>query len=92
MRFAAEFLRKVGKLTAAHAGPRRIAALRHEAGDHTVENDIVVKAFARKLGDTLDMLRRQIGTQADDDIAGRQRKGEGLFGHIRTPVGKLAVP
>src|SRR5690606_36100390 len=30
VRFAAEFLRQVGKLAAAHAGARRVAALRHE--------------------------------------------------------------
>src|SRR3546814_2056226 len=30
------------------------------------------------------MLRGEIGAQADDDVAGRQRKREG-FGHIGTP-------
>src|SRR3546814_12548956 len=37
VRFAAEFLRQVGKLAAAPAGPRRIAALRHEPGARSDE-------------------------------------------------------
>ena len=85
MRLAVEFLRQVGKLAAAHAGARRIAALRHEAGDHAVKHDAVVKAFLGERRDALDVQRGEIGTQADDDVAGRQRKREG-FGHIVTPM------
>src|SRR3546814_7027024 len=41
MRFGAEFGGQVGKLAAPHAGAGRIAALRHEAVDHAVENHVV---------------------------------------------------
>src|SRR5690606_38805363 len=54
VRFAVEFCGKVGKLAAAHARSRRIAALRHEAGDHAVKDDAIVEAFARELADPLD--------------------------------------
>ena len=83
VRLRVEFGGKVGQRAAAHAGARRIAALRHEARDHAVKHDAVVKTFAGELGDALDMQRRQIGTQADNNIASRQRKGEGLVGHAR---------
>ncbi len=92
MRLGAEFLRQVGKLAAAHAGARRVAALRHEARDHAVENDAVVKAFLGERRDALDVLRRKVRAQADDDIAGRQRKGERLVGHDRLLIWGLAVP
>ena len=40
--------------------------------------DVVIRqAFAGKLGDPLDVQGRQVRAQADDNIAGRQRKGEG---------------
>ena len=83
VREAVKFLRQIGQRTAAHAGAGRITALRHEAGDDAVENNAVVKAFAGELGDAFDVQRRQIGAQADDDVAGRQRKGKGLVGHDR---------
>jgi hypothetical protein len=92
MRLAVELLRQVGQLAAAHAGAGRIAALRHEAGDDAVEHDPVVKALAGQLGDALDVQRRQVGAQADDDIAGRQREGKGLIGHEEAPVQRCAVP
>lgn len=92
MRFGVEFGGQVGKLAAAHAGAGRIAALCHEAGDDAVEDDAVVKAFLRELGDAFDMLRREIRAQADDDVAGRQRQGKGLFGHGVSPSNELAPP
>ncbi len=92
MRFGVEFGGQVGKLAAAHAGTGRIAALCHEAGDDAVEDDAVVKAFLRELGDAFDMLRREVGAQADDDVAGRQRQGKGLFGHGVSPSNGLAPP
>src|SRR3546814_13642479 len=54
----------------------RVAALRHEAGDHAVKDDAVIEALAGELGDSLDMFGRQIGAQTDDDVAGRQRQGK----------------
>src|SRR3546814_9446982 len=49
-----------------------------------MKHDAFVKTFLDKRRKTLDMLRGEIGAQADDDVAGRQRKREG-FGHIGTP-------
>ena len=46
VRLVAELGLEVGKLAAAHAGAGRVAALGHEAGDHAVEHDAVVEAFA----------------------------------------------
>ena len=44
VRLAREFGLEVGQVGAARAGPGRVAALGHEAGDHAVEGDAVVKA------------------------------------------------
>ena len=71
MRLAAELLRQVGKLATTHAGARGVAALRHEAGNYAVEDDAVVKALFRQRRNALDMQRSKVGTQADDNIAGR---------------------
>ena len=69
MRLAREFGLEVGKVRAVIAGPGRIAALRHEARDHAVENDAVVKAAVGKLGDARDVARREVGAKLDDDVA-----------------------
>src|SRR3546814_15266044 len=63
VRCAVKLSRQIGKLAAAHAGARRVAALRHEAGDHAVKDDAVIEALAGELGDSLDMFGRQIGAQ-----------------------------
>jgi len=81
VRFAVEFGLEVGLVAAAHAGAGRIAALRHEAGDHAVEDHPVVEAFARERGDAFDMAGREIGTQLDDHvlvvaIAGVESEGQ----------------
>ena len=83
MRFGAELGLQIGQLRSAHAGPGRVAALGHEAGDDAVEGDPVVKAFAGEGRDPLDMARREVGAQLDDDIAARgEGKGEGVgVGH-----------
>ena len=49
VRLAAELGRQIGLVGAAHAGAGRVAALRHEAVDHAVEDDAVVKAFLGQL-------------------------------------------
>src|SRR5262249_54806085 len=54
---------------AAGAGAVRAAGLRHEALDDAVEYDPVVEALAHQRLDALDMLRREIGTQLDHDVA-----------------------
>ncbi len=69
MRFGVELRFQIGLVAAAHAGAGWIAALRHEAIDHAVEHHAVIEAFRSQLGDALDMARRKVGTQLDDDIA-----------------------
>ena len=69
VRLSGEFGRKIGLVGAAHAGAGRIAALRHEAVDDAVEDDVVVKALLGQLADPLDMLRGEIGAKPDDDVA-----------------------
>ncbi len=68
MRFAVEFGLEIGLVAAAHAGAGRIAALRHEAGDHAVEDHPVVEAFAGQRGNAFDMAGREIGAQLDHYI------------------------
>ena len=65
------------------AGAGRIAALGHEARDHSVERHVVVKAAVGKLGDRCDVSGRKIRPKLDDDIAaGRKGKGEAVgVGH-----------
>src|SRR5690349_14955974 len=55
VRLAAELSLEVGKLRAARAGPRRIAALGHEAGDDAMKHDAVVEAAVGELGDARDV-------------------------------------
>ena len=88
VRLLREFLRQIGLVGAAGAiAAAAVAALRHEAGDHAVERDAVVKAFVRQFGDALDMLRRQVVAQRDDDIAAVERQGQffGRIGHVLAP-------
>ena len=69
---------------AAHAGTRRVAALRHEPGDDPVEHHAVIKAFIGKARDPLDMLWCQIRPKLDHHITGIERQGQGggLVGHV----------
>src|SRR5579883_2516108 len=71
-----------GELSARAAGAvaARIAGLRHEAGDDAVKRDAVVKAGARQLLDAVDMARRQIGPQGDDDAPGGHIEIDRVFG------------
>ena len=93
MALGVEFGFEVGQFRSAHAGAGRIAALRHEAIDHAVEDHAVVEALARKLRNTLDMAGGEIGAEADDDIAGVEGQGEGLGGHgMSLNGGKLPRP
>ena len=60
-RHRGEFGLEVGQVGAALAGPLGIAALGHEAGDHAVEGQPVVKALADQRLDPLDMVGRRSG-------------------------------
>src|SRR5262249_334892 len=54
---------------AACAGAVRTAGLRHEALDHAMEYDAVVKPFAYQFLDARDMAGREIGSHFDGDCA-----------------------
>ena len=86
MLLAAEFGRKVGLVRSAHASASRVAALGHEAVDHAVEDDVVVKAFLGEFADARDMAGREIGTRPDDDVAAAveiEDQGVQFVGHGR---------
>ena len=92
MRLGIELGLEVGQLRSAHPGTRRVAALRHEPVDHAVEHHAVVESFARQLRDAIDMARREVGTQPDDDIAavavaGVESEGERFGGHGKLLMG-----
>lgn len=76
MRLAAEFGLEVWKIAPARAGAGGVAALRHEAWNHAVEDHPIVKAVSGEAGDPLDMAWREVRAELDDDIAAA-RKGEG---------------
>ena len=81
MRLGAELGLEVGKLGATRAGSGRVAALRHEARDHPVKLDPVVKAFAGEACDPLDMAGGEVGAKLDDDVAAaREGQGQRLGG------------
>jgi len=56
-----------------------VPALRHEIGDHTVKDGIVVKAFPRQEHKIVDRARGFRCIQAADDIAHVSFKGGGIF-------------
>ena len=72
--------------------PVGIAALGHEAVDHPVEDDAVVKAFAGQLADPRDMLRRKIGAEADDDVAAAVEGEDEILGHRCVSFEAFAPP
>ena len=65
------------------AGARRVSTLSHESGDHPVKDDIVVEAAIGELGDALDMSRRKVRAELDDDVAaGGEGEGQAVgVGH-----------
>src|SRR5690606_13312674 len=88
MRFAGKLRREL-LARPAGAGAERAAGLRHEAVNHPVKDNAVIKALARQLLDARNMARRQIGTHFDDDSAVLQFKIEGVFqvtGHRVSPL------
>ena len=52
----------------------------HEAGDHAVEGNAVVKAALGQRRDALDMARREVWTQLDDDVAAAGKGESQAFG------------
>jgi hypothetical protein len=81
MRRLVELGHQIGLVAATHAGARRIAALRHEAGDHAVEHHPIIEPFLRQLGDPRDMAGREIGPQLDDHVAAVEGQGQFVVGH-----------
>jgi hypothetical protein len=52
-----------------------------------VKHHAVIEAFLGEGGDALDMARREIGPQLDDDIAAAiEGKGKGIVGHARLRI------
>jgi hypothetical protein len=49
-------------------GPGRVTTLRHEIGDHTVENRVIVKSLARQENEIIDRGGDFIGKKVDDNI------------------------
>lgn len=82
MRLSVEFLRQIGLFRAAHARAGRATALRHEAWDHAMEGDAVVKSFARQFLDPRNMVWRKVGAKLDDNVAAVEAEGECFVGHI----------
>ena len=69
---------------AAGTGAQRVAGLGHEAVDHAMKNDTVVKLLANQLLDPGDMLRRQVGTHFDDHASALEFQVECIF-QVRCP-------
>src|SRR5712664_890179 len=65
---------------AAGAGALRTAGLRHEALDHTVEYDAVVKSLAHEFLDPRDVAGRKIGAHLDGDRPLRGFEDQSIFG------------
>ena len=74
---------------AAGAGALRAAGLRHEAVDHAMEHDAVVKALAHQLLDPRDVIGRNIRAHLDGDRALRGLEDQSIFGvsHARFSCG-----
>src|SRR3546814_473776 len=83
MRPVVEFGLEVGKLRPALTGRGRVARLRHEAVDHAVELDPVVKAGARELLDALDMVRSEEHTS---ELQSLMRNSYAVFCLRKTPT------
>ena len=68
----------------AGAGAVRATGLRHEAVDHAVKNNSVVKTVLHQFLDTRDMSRRKVGAHLDHDFTfgGLQRQRIFWLRHI----------
>ena len=84
MRLVGKFLPDVGQVRSAGAGAGRVAALRHEAVDHAVKDDAVVKSVLGQRGDALDMAGGEIGTELDHHRAGVEFEGQPFIGHVHS--------
>ncbi len=65
---------------AAGAGAMRAAGLRHEAVDHAVEHDAVVKSFAHQFLDPRDVTGGEIGPHLDRDRSLGGFQDQSIFG------------
>jgi hypothetical protein len=57
-----------------------VAGLRHEAVDHAVERDVVIKAFARQKLHPLRVLGRDVVRELDDDASCRGIEDQRIVG------------
>src|SRR3954468_19058759 len=74
---------------AAGAGALRAAGLRHEAVDHAMEYDAVVKSLAHQFLDAGNVARREIGTHLDGHgpLGGFEDQGIFSVSHARLSAG-----
>ena len=79
MRLLGKLRLEVRFLRAAHAGARRIAALRHEAVNYAVEYHAIIKAFPCQFLDARHMARRQLWQKLNDHPAFGQVHVKGVF-------------
>src|SRR2546421_10922515 len=88
MRLFVEFALQLLAGTAG-AGALRTAGLSHEALDHAMEHDAIVKSFAHQFLDPRDMTRRKIGSHLDRHGPLRGFKDQSIFGvsHARFSTG-----
>ena len=83
MRLGAKLGLQVGKLAASGAGAGRVATLGHEARNHPMKHDAVVKAILGQRGDPLDMARRQVGYGRGGRMQIEQDRAEIVSGVLR---------
>ncbi len=87
MRLIGKFSFEVGQVRTMEACPGRIAPLRHETGDHSVEDDSVVETLVGQSRDSLDVTWREVRPKPDDDVpAGRKGKGQPVVSHVALHV------
>ena len=87
-RHGGELRLEVGQVGSALARALGIAALGHEAGNHAMESQPVVKAAADQGLDALDMMRREVGPQHDLDRAAVRQIEEQVVRRIGRNFGR----
>ena len=80
-----EFGLQIGQIRTARAGAGGIAGLGHEAGNDAMEDDAVVELALHQRLDLRDVLGRQIGPEADDDLAVLGGEDQRVLGVVRRP-------
>ncbi len=79
MRLGVEFSLDIGIIGTTHASAIRTAGLRHEAIDHTVEDDAIVELLSHQLLDMGNMAGCKIRAHGNDHAAFGCFKDKGIF-------------